>query len=226
MSWWKAVLIEPAQTVLAQIGNFATGLLLVLLIAFLGWIIANLIKLLVVKGLKLCQVDILSERITLSSILAKGGIKYSLSELIGEIIFWLGMLVTFIVALNSVGLNVAADLLNRIVLYIPSVIAAIFILILGMFVASLLSTILQTAAYNVQLSQAALIGKIVEITVMVFASLIALEQLGIPTDIFKSIINLVLGTIGVAVALAFGLGCKDIAAKTLQGWLDKTKAKR
>jgi hypothetical protein len=158
--------------------------------------------------------------------LAKGGISYSLSELIGVICYWLAILITFVVAINAIGLTVAADLLNRIVLYIPNIIAALFILILGMFVATLLSNIVRTAANNAGLSQAKLLGKVVEVVVAVFVIAITLEQLGIGAKVIELFITVILASIGLGVALAFGLGCKEIASRFLSDMIDNLKSKK
>ena len=130
MSSWQVVLLEPARTVLAQIGQFLVNILLVIVILIIGWVISNLIKIVVTKGLRAVKLDELSDRIELETMLEKGGIGYSISELIGVVCYWIAILVTFMVAINAVGLTIAADLLNRVVLYVPNVIAAVFILVL------------------------------------------------------------------------------------------------
>jgi hypothetical protein len=226
MSNWQVILLEPAKTVLSQIGQFVINVLLVIVILIVGWIIAKLVKTVVVKVLRAVKLDELSDRIELDSILAKGGISYSLSELIGVICYWLAILITFVVAINAIGLTVAADLLNRIVLYIPNIIAALFILILGMFVATLLSNIVRTAANNAGLSQAKLLGKVVEVVVAVFVIAITLEQLGIGAKVIELFITVILASIGLGVALAFGLGCKEIASRFLSDMIDNLKSKK
>lgn len=226
MSNWQVVLLEPAKTVLSQISQFLVNVLLVVVILLIGWIIAKIIKTLVTKVLKAIKVDQLSDQINLDSVLAKGGISYSLSELIGVICYWLAVLVTFVVAVNAIGLTVAADLLNRVVLYVPNIIAAVFILILGMFVATLLSNIVKTAANNAGVSQAKLLGKVVEVVVIIFAVAITLEQLGIATKIIELAITVVLASLGLGLALAFGLGCRDLAAKYISDLIESLKSKK
>jgi len=226
MSNWQVVLLEPAKTVLSQISQFLVNVLLVVIILFIGWIIAKAIKTLVTKILRTIKLDQLSDQINLESVLAKGGISYSLSELIGVICYWLALLITFVVAVNAIGLTVAADLLNRIVLYVPNIIAAIFILILGMFVATLLSNIVKTAANNAGVSQAKLLGKIVEVLVLMFAVVITLEQLHIATKIIELTITVLLASLGLALALAFGLGCHELAAKYVSELIESLKSKK
>lgn len=225
MTNWE-VLLEPAKVVLSQIGQFIGKTLGVVIILIIGWVIAKVIKTLVIKGLKAIKiVDIISERIELNSILAKGGIEYSLSELVGVICYWLMLLITFVVAINFLGLTVAADLLNRIVLYIPNVIAGIFILILGIFIATLLKNIVQTAANNMGISQANLLAKVTEIVIIAFSIFITLEQLKIGIRITEITLSIILGSIGLGLALAFGLGCKDIVADYVEELLNKMKKK-
>jgi hypothetical protein len=223
MTSWQVVLLEPARTVLSQIGQFMVSILLVIVILIFGWIIALIIKGLIVKGLRAVKLDMLSDRVELDALLEKGGITSSLSELIGVICYWLILLVTFMVAINAVGLTIAADLLNKVVLYIPNVIAAIFILIVGMFVATLLRNIVATAANNAGLAQSKLFSKLVEVIVLVFVALVALEQLNIGIRITELTVGIILGTIGLGCALAFGLGCKDIAARFVNDFLNKLK---
>lgn len=226
MNNWQGVLLEPAKVVLAQIGQFLVNILLVIVILIIGWIISKMIKAVVTKGLRAIKIDQLSDRIELDSLLEKGGITYSLSELLGVVFYWLALLVTFMVAINAVGLTIAAELLNKVVLYIPNVIAAIFILVVGMFIATLLKNIVQTAATNVGLSQVKLLSKIVESIVVVFAVIIAMEQLNIGIRITELTISIILGSIGLGLALAFGLGCKDIAGRATADFIDKVKPKK
>lgn len=223
MNSWQVILLEPARVVLAQIGQFLVNILLVIIILIIGWIISKAIKVVVTKGLRTIKLDELSDRIGLEALLEKGGIGYSLSELVGIICYWLAILVTFMVAINAVGLTVAADLLNKVVLYIPNVIAAIFILILGMFAATLLKNLVQTAANNAGLSQSKLLSKTVEVIIAAFVVFVALEQLGIGIRITELTLSIVLGSVGLGLALAFGLGCKDIAGKYIDDVIDKLK---
>ena len=223
MTSWQVVLLEPVRAVLSQIGQFLVSILLVLVILIFGWIIALIIKGIVIKVLRAVKLDVLSDRIELDALLEKGGITLSLSEIIGGICYWLVLLVTFMVAINAVGLTIAADLLNKVVLYIPNIIAAIFILIVGMFVATLLRNIVTTAANNAGIAQGKVLSKIVEVIVLVFAVLVALEQLNIGIRITELTVAIILGSIGLGCALAFGLGCKDIAGRFINETIDKLK---
>lgn len=225
MSDWNMVMLEPAKLILAQIGQFVVNVLKVIVILIIGWLIAKLIKAIVTRLLRTLKLDDLSERVEFDNLLARGGIKYSLSELVGIICYWLMLLVTFVVAINAMGLTIAADLLSKIILYIPNIIAATFILILGIFVSKLLSNIVQAAANNAGLAQANVLSKVVEVVTIIFAIAIALEQLNIGSKIIELTVSILLASLGLGLALAFGLGCKDIAGKTVSEFMEKLKKK-
>ena len=224
METLKWALVVPAQQVLSQVGQFVANLFLVLFLLLVGWLISKLIvKVGVTKILQLLKIDNFSKQIELDSILAKGGINNPLSELAGEVCYWISILTTFVVAFNAVGLSVAADLVQRIVLYVPNIIAAVFILIVGMFAATILRNIINTAAGNAGISQVHLLSRITEIVIMVFAVAIALEQLQIGARIVELTISIILASFGLGFALAFGLGCKDYVGKSVEDFLKKLK---
>lgn len=225
MNDWQMVMLEPAKLILGQIGQFVISVLKVIIILIIGWLISKLIRALATKILRVLKFDEISERIELDGLLAKGGIKYSFSELVGVICYWLALLITFVIAVNAVGLTIAADLLSKIILYIPNIIAAIFILILGIFISKLLSNIVQTAANNAGLAQGNILSKLVEIITVVFSIAIALEQLNIGSKIIELTVSILLASLGLGLALAFGLGCKDIAGKSVADFLEKLKKK-
>jgi len=224
MDTLNTILVPSAKLALSQVALFVGNVFVVLLLLIVGWLFSKLIiKNGVTNLLKVVKFDDLSKRIELDSILAKGGITLGLSDLIGNICYWLSLLVTFVVALNAVGLTVAADLLQRIVLFIPNIIAAIFILIVGMFAAVLVRNLVRVSAGNAGIPQTNLMSNIAEVVVMVFTVAIALEQLQIGGRIIDLTISIILGSFGLGFALAFGLGCKDIVGKSVGDFLSKLK---
>ncbi len=218
------LLIPPAKMVLAQVIQFVSSVFLVFVIFILGLLVSELIiKKGVTNLLKILKLDDLSHRIELDAMLAKGGINTGLSDLVGIVFYWLSLLITVVVALNAVGLTVAADLMQKVVLFIPNIIAAVFILVVGMFAAVLVRNIVRVAANNAGISQANLMSNICEVVIMVFAIAIALEQLQIGGRIIDLTITIILGSFGLGFALAFGLGCKDIVGKSVNDFLNKLK---
>lgn len=222
---WSSVVMEPVTQMLARVAGFLPTFIGVLVILIAGWIIAGALKNVVIKVLKLIQLDTASEKSGLGDILRRGGIRQTVSELIGALIYWLIMLMVFMTALNALGMTVAAALLDKVILYIPNVIAAMFILSLGIFFSSMVGTIVRTASSNAGITQAKFLGQATQTVIMIFAAIITLEQLNIASSVLNLTINIILASMGLALALAVGLGSKDIAGKLMQDLVNKVKGK-
>ncbi len=222
---WNIVVMEPVKEMLARIAGFVPTLIGVLVILIVGWIIAGIVKSLAVKVLKLIQLDTATEKAGLGDVLRRGGISQTLSELIGVLIYWLMMLLVFMTALNALGMTVAASLLDKVILYIPNVIAGVFILALGIFFSSMIGTVVRTASSNAGISQAKFLGQLTQTLIMIFAVIITLEQLNIASSVLNLAVNIILASIGLAMAIAVGLGSKDIAGKLIQDLVNKIKGK-
>lgn len=222
---WKELLVDPFKEMLTRFFGFLPTLVKVLVVLIVGWLIAKLIQRIVTRGLKLLKLDILAERCGIHRFLSRGEIKHTLSELLGILVYWFMLIAVGITVINTLGLTVAEDLFSKIVLYIPKVIASIFILVLGMFFATFMNTTVRTASSNIGISYARFLGQLTQVAIIIFSIAIAAEQLNIGTRIISSLVTILLGSVGLAVGLAFGLGCKDMAARFLQEWIEKTKSK-
>jgi len=217
--------VEPVKAMLVRAATFIPTLIGILVILVIGWIIAAVLKSVVIKLLKMIQFDAASEKSGLADVLRKGGIKNTLSELMGGLIYWLIMLLVFMAALNALGMTVVASLLDKVILYIPNVIAAIFIISLGIFFASIIGSIVMTTCMNAGMKQAKLMSQVTQTVIVIFATIMTLEQLNIATTILNTTITVLLGAVGLAFALAVGLGSKDLAGKLMQDLVEKLKGK-
>lgn len=217
------IVADPVKAMLIKIWSYIPTLLGAIAILVIGWIVAKFVEAIVVRALKAARLDIVSDKAGIANMLAQGEIKWTLSELLGVIVYWIVMLSVLAAAMNALNLTVASDLLSKLVAYIPNIIIAIFVLVLGSFLANFVAGIVRTAASNAGVGSAKLLGKITQAILIVFAVIIAIEQLNIATAFIAFAVNIILASIGLAMALAFGLGCKDIAAKAMSDALNKIK---
>ena len=207
-----------------KITVFLPELIAAIIIFVAGLIIAKLINSVVVKLLKLVRFDVASEKTGVKGFLDKGNILKTPSEILGALIYWFVMILVIIASLDALGLPIVSDMLNDIFLYIPNVVAAIIILVLGFLFGNLLSAVVRTAASNAGLTAAEGLGKISFYAIVVFTSAIALIQLGIGEEIVTSAFGLAFGALALAFGLAFGLGGKDMAAEYLKRWLEEKQS--
>jgi len=207
-----------------KITAFLPALIGAIIIFVVGWIIARLVKAAVERLLKLVRFDKATEKTGVQGFLKKGDIAKLPSEIIGVLVYWFIMIIVITATLDALGIPIVSDLFNSIFLYIPSVVAAIIVLILGILLGTLLSAIVKTAASNAGLKNAEGLGKLALYAVVFFSAAIALIQLGIGEEIVASAFGLVFGAAALALALAFGLGGRDVAAEYLKRWLEERKA--
>ncbi len=206
-----------------KITAFIPELIGAIIIFVAGWIAARLVKAGVVKLLGLIRFEKAAEKAGIREFLEKGGVEKSSSEVIGMLSYWFIMILVIIASLDALGLPIVSDMLNDIFLYIPNVVAAVIVLILGFLMGNLLSAVVRTAASNAGFAAAEGFGKGALVAIVFFSGAIALNQLGIGEEIVASAFIIAFGATALALAIAFGLGGKDMAAEYLKKWLEEKK---
>jgi len=125
-----------------------------------------------------------------------------------------------VATLDALGLPGVTETLNAIFLYIPKVVAAMVMLILGLYLANFIETVTRTSCANAGLQQADSIGQVAYYATVVFIIAGILEILEIATEIVVWAFILIFGSVCLALAIAFGLGGREVAARLLERWLE------
>lgn len=221
---WDAILLEPIRAFFGQLVGFLPNLLAVLAILIGGWIVAKLIKTALVRLLGAVKADNLAERVQLAEMLARGGIERTFSQLVGALAYWVVMLVVLVAALNALQLTATAELLHRLVGFLPTIVTAVVVLIVGILAAGFLGATVRAVASNAGIGQAQVLGQFAQVVVIIFAVVVALQQ--VQVQFVGDAFLIILGAIGFALALAFGLGCKDLAGRWMSDLVDRLSPRR
>ncbi len=219
------VFIQPFQRFLEKITGFLPQLLTGIVLFITGFIIAWFFRTLVTKLAELLKFDTLSERIGLGQMLQKTGIREPFSRIMGKLFYWI-ILISFItMGLEALKVPAVERLLAEFLLYLPNVIVAAVILILGYLLGNFLGRAALIAAVNAGLSVAQLLGKCVKFTVFIMAVTMALELLGIGKDTVLIAFAIIFGGVVLALAIAFGHGGKKAAEDYIEEKLKKKEKK-
>ena len=210
------LIFEPVREMLTRIMAYLPVLFGALLILLVGWVIARLIRWLVDSVLKAIHFDTLADKAGISEVLRKGELELTARKLISGLVYWLVIIMVLVMAVNALGLPKASDILSNLFAYVPNVIAALLVLVVAMFLASFLSGIVMIGAVNANLPRPQLLAGISRWAIIIFAVTISLTQLGIAPVLVTATFNIILGGIVLALALAFGLGGKDAAARYIE----------
>lgn len=204
-----------------QFRNYMPRVIASLLLLFVGWIVARLIEKAAAKFFRLIKLEEAAEKSGIENFLLRGGVQLTTSTLLAKLIYWFIMFTVTLAILNSIGLQTAAELFNKMILYIPNVIVAFIVLLFG----SLFAKFTQSAAYaylsNIGMAGAESMSIILKYIILFFVVSMALEQLNIGGQILVSAFQIAFGALCFALALAFGLGGKDWAGKILERFSNK-----
>lgn len=218
------VVVESMRSFLTRIGLYLPRVLGALLVLVVGWIVARWVRTGVSKLLTAVRFDEMAKRSGIDDALKQGGVNLTLNGVLAGLAYWLVILMTLLAAIDSLGLAVASDVLNRVVLYLPNVVVAVLILMLGALFANLIRGLVGTYLAGAQVGGAAWISAIAYYAILVFTASVTLVQLGIARELVASAFQIAFGAVCLALALAFGLGGRDWAARIIDRGLPKPKA--
>lgn len=197
---------------LAYLLNFLPRLIAGLIILVIGLIVAGVIKWIILTILKAIQL----ERILKQYNVPEGRRGLTWSNIVGEITRWFVIILFLIPTVEVWGIPKVAEVLNRILLYIPNVLVAAIIIFLGLVIANLVHDVIQASVRGVSPQTADTTAVIAKWAIVIFVGLVALNQLGIAADLIRILFTGIVGMIALAGGIAFGLGGKDAASDIIR----------
>lgn len=199
-------LISEFQDILLLVLNYLPKIAIALGILVIGWLFARLLRFIVVHTIM--RLDQLWQRF----ISNRGGEylqpRQPPTQIVGELVFWLVLLIFVTLATGILGLNVFGIWLKTIATYLPLVIAGFLIIIVGFVVSSLVRDVVTSTMASSGMSHGDLLGRSAQIIILFIAIIIGVDQIGIDIKFLSIIIGIVLAAMLGALALAFGLGAR------------------
>ena len=214
----KNVLMDSFTAAFGQVIEYAPKVLAMLLVLVIGYIIAKLVGKAITAVCEKAGLHTAAERGGLVQSMQQVGIERTVPQIIGTIVFWLLICVFLMAALNILGLQPVSDAMGHVVQYIPKVLAATVMIVVGLMVAKFLHGIVATGADRVGISYAAQLANGVYYVLAVMICIAAFEQLEIQFGPLNNLILIAFGALAVAFGLAVGLGGRDVMAGILSGY--------
>jgi hypothetical protein len=210
------LILDSLQRSWFQIAAYLPRVVTAIVLLILGWLIARTVQRVVVRLLRLARLEAAAEQTGVDDFLIRGGVRFTVVTLIGEIFYW-GLLLIFAVAVfNLIGLTMSPESVARLTSYVPNVMAALVVLIFGSLGARLIRGLVVAYLGNVGVNGSERIGFLVQAALVGFVVLLALEQLRIDVNLLVSAFQLAFGGICLALAIAFGLGGRNWAESILE----------
>ncbi len=216
--WYR--LVTGAQ----QLGAFLPALIVALLILAIGYVVARQLERWVDRVLKRLNFNRVAERGGLSEAVGRTGSRLDPVHATGKLVFWLVMLLVILLSSTALGLRSINEMFGTMLGYMPTLIAAIVIVILGMIVGEFVRGLLLASAGAVEgVPTIARAAKVAVVTISIF---MALQQVGVAAEIVTAAFTLVLGAVALGAGLAFGLGNQKLAGEITRRWYDEGRARR
>jgi hypothetical protein len=208
-------LTQATQEIVRSIAQFLPRLMVMLIIVVCGWIVAYVLKAIIRSILRLAKFDRLSQDAGASQFLSKAALPSS-TELLSRFVFWVAWIGFILIGISVLGIAGLQEHIGRFFGFLPRLFAAMFVLFFGLLGASFFSRAALLAAVNANLPSPRLIASTVRTIIIVFSVSMGFEELGIGEETVLLAFGIVFGALMLGLALAFGIGGRDLARRYLE----------
>ncbi|HEX9563386.1 MAG TPA: hypothetical protein VF981_05430 [Gemmatimonadaceae bacterium] len=216
--------LERLQASFAQLAQVIPALLGALVILFAGYLLAKLIEQGAERLLHRIHLNQALERGGVMDAVERGGTHFNPTRVIGKTVFWILMFGVIMVAATTLGMESLAGVFAELVGYLPSLMSAIVIMIVGIVLGRFTGGLIMASAGAVQ--GAPTLARFGRGGVIMLSVFMALQELGIATDIVTTAFAILFGAVAFGLALAFGLGNRDLAGQVTREWYLRYRAER
>jgi len=210
--------------VLTSLFSYLPRLLAAFLIFIFGIAIARWIRGLILRGLNQFRLSYGIEKTPIAAFLKNAEVTTKIEVILAEIVYWILLLIVLYTSISLLGLTAVADILNRILAYIPHIFSAVIIIFAGILLAGLAETVVKGAVKSIDnRSSGRLLATLTSYLIVVIAIMAGVSELGIAQQFITTLFTGLIASITIALGLAFGLGSKDVVAKVMDEWYSNLK---
>jgi hypothetical protein len=207
---------DPFLDAFHRVSGALTCLAAAFLLLLIGMFTARLARAIVESTLGRIRLDEHTSRAGLNELFARLGLGKSPTAVAAFAVYWFILVVFLVSAADAVNMTVVSDLLERFAQFLPSLVAAVLILFGGLLFGRLISQVLTNAASANSIRGGGAVAAGGYVVVVGYSAMAALEQLGAQPQLMLSAAQILIGSMGLALAIAFGLGAKDLATEWLR----------
>lgn len=194
------------------------------IIIIIGWLVASLLEKAIRGVLHTVKFNNLAEKAGFSGFVQKMGVKTDASGFLAMLVKWFIRLIVLVVAFDALGLPAVSDVLRQLLLWMPNLLVAIVVLVIGGLLANAASALVQGATAEAGFDNPRRLAKVASAAIWIFAIVIAVNQIGIAEALVNTLLMGAVGAVAVATGLAFGLGGRDTAAEIVKKWYQQSQA--
>ena len=214
---WTQNIVNATAEFWSKIAAFLPNLVATLLILIVGIFLAKLISRWSGKLLSKLGMDNLFQSIGITDAMKKVGMEKPPSVVLSKFIYFFLMLIILLTAAETLGLDRISTILDDFVLYLPKVFGALIVIVVGLFIAHIVKQSIHAAVSNMGMDYASSVARLAQMIIFVTTFSLAVGQLEIETEMLNIVFAIVLGSLGVAVAISLGLGTRSVSNNIISG---------
>lgn len=213
---WSQFFTRAFQEVGVGVISFLPGMFFAVVVFVVGWVVGIVLGKVVAQIIRALRVDNALRGAGVEEVLRRGGFNLDAGKFLGSLVEWFVIIVFLVASFDVLGLSQVNQFLQQVViLYLPRVIVAVFVLLVSAVIAETMQRIVVGASRAAEIKHSNFLGSVTRWSIWIFAILTALYQLGVAQALIQTFFTGFVVAFALAVGLAFGLGGQDAAAKYL-----------
>lgn len=189
-----------------------------LIILIVGWFLASLIARGVAALLRRIRFNEVADRAEIDTFIRRMGVRTDSTGMLALIVKWFIRLIALVVAFDALGLPAVSQVLREFLMWLPNLVVAIVVLVLGGLAAKAIANLVRGAVATANAGNANMLARVAAALVWAMAIVIAVNQLGIAETLINTLFMAFVGAIALGAGLAFGLGGRETAGRVIEGW--------
>jgi len=214
---WREIFVRTASEFGASIATFLPRFVGACLILAAGYLLSRIVEALAARGLRRLGLDRAAARLRVGELLEQAEITRSVSQLIAKLLFWLVFLTFLVTSIEALGLKAVTTTIDRLIAFIPGLIGAAVVLIAGLLLARLAGSVISSAAVAAGVANASRLGLATQALLVGVVLVVALEQLGVGTEVLVVPFSVSVAAVGLTAGLSFALGAYPLITHILAG---------
>jgi mechanosensitive ion channel-like protein len=191
-------------------------------VLIIGWALSSLLARGAAALLHAIKFNELARRSGFADFVRNMGVRQDASWFIAGIAKWFVRLITLVVAFDLLGLPAVSGVFQQLLLWLPNLLVALVVLVIGGLAAKALARLVRGTTAEAGFSNPDVLAAVTKVAVWAFSIVVAVNQVGIATELINTLLIGVVGALALASGLAFGLGGRDRAAEILDRWGRRT----
>jgi small-conductance mechanosensitive channel len=220
---WGEKFVESFQLALGEFVAYTPNVVAMLVVLVLGYVVSHVLARAATALSDAIGLQTAAERSGLASSMKQVGIRRSVSAIVGQIVFWLTMCLFLTAAFNILGLQPVSAAMESVVGYIPKLLVATVVVVIGLLIASFIRGVIATGADRIGLSYSEQLAAGCYYVLALFTFIAAFEQLEFKFELLNQMLLIAFGALALGLGLSLGLGGREVMAGILAGYYTRQR---